>query len=182
MAVKRILRYLKGTINLGLFYSNISGGLAGFSDSDFASDKIDRRSCSGFVFTLSSGAIAWSSRRQSSVALSTAEAEYISLATASREAVWLGKVVTELLGESNKEPITMNVDNQSAIAVAKNSIVSCKTKHVDVKYHFVRDLVRNNIIKLQYCPTENMTADILTKPLDKVKFEKFRNMLGLISL
>ena len=147
-AAKRVLRYIKGTLNLGLYYSKSSTRLTGYCDADYAGDPNDRRSCSGYIFMMSSGPVSWCSRKQTCVALSTAEAEYISLANASQEAVWLNRVVGELSNESS-EPITIMEDNSAAIAIASNDIISNKSKHVDVKFHFVRDLINENSIKVQ---------------------------------
>lgn len=179
VGVKRIFRYLKGTLNLGLkFVSSKTRtiNLQGYADADWAGDKISRKSTSGFVFQIGDSTVTWSSRRQSIVALSSAEAEYVSLSDASQEAVWLQRLLDEL-GFKQHHKITLHEDNQAAIALAKNGKYSSRTKHIDVKYHYVRQAIEDGKLKVDYCPTEDMIADIMTKSLSRVKFEKLRAML-----
>ena len=166
-AVKRILRYLKGTAPYGLMFAasgDTGGGLIGYSDADWAGDVNDRKSTSGYLFMMNGAAVSWRSQKQTCVALSTAEAEYIALAAATQEATWMRKLMNDF-HESQAEPVTIYEDNQSAICIAKNPQSHHKTKHVDIKYHYVRDKVQDVTIKIQYCPTNDMIADILTKGL-----------------
>lgn len=179
MAVKRIMRYLNGTVDLGLLYGKCaSDSCVGFSDADWAGSLDDRKSTSGYLFQCSGAAVSWRSCKQSCVALSTAEAEYVALAAAAQEAVWLQQLICELLSRSPKE-IEIREDNQSAICLAKNPQCHGKTKHVDIKYHFVRDQVECGKIKLVYCQSEKMTADILTKGLPVSQFVKLRQSAGV---
>ena len=151
--------------NLSQVSVDTGGGLIGYSDADWAGDVNDRKSTSGYLFMMNGAAVSWRSQKQTCVALSTAEAEYIALAAAAQEATWMRKLMKDF-HESQAEPVTIYEDNQSAICIAKNPQSHHKTKHVDIKYHYVRDKVQDVTIKIQYCPTNDMIADILTKGLD----------------
>ena len=183
-AVKRIFRYLKGTVDLALRYQKTETdgefSLIGYSDADWANDRDDRHSVTGNLFKVAGGAISWLSKKQSVVALSTAEAEYIALSSAAQEAIWLKRLIGELGMAMDKEkPVCLLEDNQGAIALAKNPVGHARTKHIDMRHHFIREAVTGKCVTLQYCPTEKMVADILTKPLPRDKFEKFRLDLGI---
>ena len=164
IAVKRILRYLKGTIQFGLNYRRDAPSvITGYSDADWAEDTSDRKSTSGYVFMMAGAAISWKSNKQTCVALSTAEAEYIALSAATQEAIWLQHLTRDLLIEGSQKTKIFE-DNQSAICLSKTQSVHGRTKHiVDIKYHYVRDMVETGNIQLEYCASENMIADILTK-------------------
>jgi len=114
--------------------------------------------------------LSWCSRRQPIIALSTTEAEYIDAAECCKELLYLKTLLDELQNEDIQ--IKLNIDNQSTIALIVNGVVNKRSKYIDVKYRFVDDMIKNNIIKIKYCPAENQKADILTKPLNRVKFEK----------
>ena len=173
-AVKRILRYLKGTSNLGLLNrEDTPAEITGYSAADWAGDVRDRKSTSGYVFLLGGAAISWRSSKQTCVALSTTEAEYDALSAAAQEAVWLQQLTSDLLKKSIRET-TILEDNQ-----AKNHQVHGRTKHIDRKYHFIRDLVEAGRIKLTYCASEDMVADMLTKGLPIKQFEKLRRLAGI---
>ena len=180
-AVKRIFRYLKGTIDLGISYGNNESELVGYSDADWAGDRSDRKSTSGYCFMLNNTIISWRSVKQSCVALSTAEAEYVSLAGTSQEAEFLNKLMLDLKVSSNS-PITLFEDNQSAIYISKNAKNHPRSKHIDIKFHYIRDLIATNKVKLIYCPTENMLADIFTKPLPADRFLKLVKLLGMTNI
>ena len=181
-AVKRILRYLQGTVDYGLCYDKVSHSkCTGYSDADWAGDIDDRRSTSGYVFSMSGGAISWRSKRQTCVSLSTAEAEYIALASAAQEAVWLRRLLQDMKAAPSR-PMIINEDNQSAIALTKNPQFHGRTKHVDIKFHYIREQVEQQNIKLVFCPSDNMMADFLTKGLTREKFCKNREMTGLKKL
>ena len=178
-AVKRIIRYLKGTQNYGLLYKKAdSSTCIGFSDSDWAGDADDRKSTSGYIFQVGGTAISWKSRKQSCVALSTAEAEYIALSQAAQEAIWLRQLNTDLQGES-PPPTVVYEDNQAAICMSKNPESHGRSKHIEIKYHFIREQVTKKNIEVKYCQTENMVADMLTKGLGKERFEKLRMLAGI---
>ena len=179
-AVKRILRYLKGTSNLGLLYrEDTPAEIIGCSDADWAGDVGDRKSTSRYVFLLEGAAISWKSSKQTCVALSTAEAEYVALSGAVQEAVWLQQLISDLLNKSIRET-TILEENQSTICLAKNQQVTYgRTKHIDIKYHFILNLVEAGRIKLTYCASEDMVADIFTKGLPIKQFEKLRQLAGV---
>ena len=183
-AVKHIFRYLAGTINFGLKYSKTEQAeCIGFSDADWGGDTDDRKSTSGYLFKVTGGPVSWRSKKQSCVALSTAEAEYMSLTLATQEAIWINRLLGELkLQKEPLEPVTVYEDNQSAICMTKNPQFHGRSKHVDIKYHFVRDEVKKGTINIQYCRSENMIADMLTKSLFADRFEKLRDMAGVKEL
>ena len=149
-------------IDYGIEYTRIDGKLKGYSDADWAGDHADRRSTSGYVFQLANGAITWASRKQNSVALSTCEAEYMALSVTTQEVIWLCRLLEEMRCEQ-KEPTTIWEDNQGAISTAKNPVFHNRTKHIQIRYHFVREAVADNIIDIRYCSTRDMIADIVTK-------------------
>ena len=183
MAVKRVFRYIAGSKELGLkFDGHASLDLVGYSDADWAGDTKDRKSTSGFVFTLGGGPISWGSKKQTIVAVSTCEAEYISMSTASKEAVWLRRLVSDMLLDlvsTKLHPTLIHSDNQGAIALAQNESVNNRNKHIDIAYHFVREVVRTKLVELAYLPSTDMPADALTKPLPQPAFAKFVMQLAL---
>ena len=178
-AVKRIMRYLQGTINFGLLFNRCgSKKFVGFSDADWAGDLDDRKSTSGYLFQIGGGAVTWRSKKQTCVALSTAEAEYMALASAVQEAIWM-RQLTDELGNGPTEATTIFEDNQSAICMAKNPQFHGRAKHIGIKYHFIREQVSSGTVKLEYCPTKEMIADMLTKGLHRDQFTKLRDMAGV---
>lgn len=177
-AVKRILAYLKKTLNLGLRFNKDGDTLTGFCDSDYAGDLQTRRSTSGFVFLHLGGPVSWTSRRQQCVALSTTEAEFIAAAEATKEAVWLQQLLSEL-GEVNK-PTSLHCDNQSAIALVKNPAFHQRTKHIDVRLFYIREAQEDGTINVIYIPTDQQSADIFTKALAVPRFERLRETLGVV--
>ncbi|XP_057867289.1 secreted RxLR effector protein 161 [Cryptomeria japonica] len=180
VAAKHILRYLRGTVGFGLKYPlNTPITLEGYFDAEWAGSVKDRKSTSGICFSLGSAVISWACRKQSSVALSTAEAEYIAASVASREAVWLRKLLAGLFGQP-WDPTVIHCDNQSCIKMSINPVFHDRSKHVETHYHFIRDMVQRGAIQLKYVSTNEQVADILTKPLSKVKFVYFRDRLGIV--
>eukprot|EP00253_Pinus_taeda_P029599 PITA_29599 len=164
-AAKRILRYVKGTKMLGILYTvSECKDLASYTDSDWAGSIDDRKITSGYVFHMVSGAISWASKKKSIVALSTAEAEYVASTVAACQAVWMRKMLRSLGREQAKSTVIF-CDNSSAIALSKNSMFHKRTKHIDTRFHYIRELVNNGEIILQHCRTQEQVADILTKPL-----------------
>ena len=178
-AAKRILRYLKATAYLGLSYKKCAdGNLIGYSDADWAGDIDDCHSTSGNVFSFACGAVSWLSKKQATVSLSTAEAEYVALSTATQEAIWLRRLLADV-GEPPEGPSEIYEDNQGAVSMAKNPVGHARTKHIDIRYHFVREGVQDGAIALKYIATDEMIADILTKPLPKHRFQKLVTELGM---
>lgn len=180
LAAKRILRYLQGTRDLGLFYQKGEKGLFGFTDSDYAGDQDDRRSTSGYVFMLGTAAVSWSSKKQPIVTLSTTEAEFIAATACACQAIWLRRILEELQVKQVTATIIF-CDNNSAIKLSKNPVLHGRSKHIDVKYYFLRDLSQDGTIELVYCRTEDQVADIQTKPLKVATFVKLRSLLGMCS-
>ena len=142
-------------------------------------DLDDRHSITGNVFVMSGGAVSWLSQKQATVALSTAEAQYVALGSAAQEAIWLQQFLLDL--RANPEaPINIFEDNQGAIAMVKNPVGHKRTKHIDIKHHFIRETMQAKAINVSYCPSKNMLADIFTKSLPRTQFEKLRMGLGLM--
>ena len=144
--------------------------LIGYTDSDWAGSVDNQKSTSGYVFHMGSGAISWASKKQPIVALSTAEEEYMAATAAACQAVWMRRMLRSLCQEQATTTIIF-CDNSSAIALSKNSVFHKRTKHIDIKFHYIRELVNNGEIILQHCRTQEQVADILTKPLDQKSFE-----------
>lgn len=180
-AQKRVLRYLQGSKDYGILYdAESTENLIDYSDSDYGGDIADRKSTTGMVFTLLGGAISWASSKQKTVSTATVVAEYIALATTVKEAIWLKQLLSEL--STTTGPITIRVDSQRALDLATNARFSPKTKHIDIRHHFIRDHIQKGDVVLEYTRTTNMTADILTKPLAKPLFEQLRSQLGIKGL
>jgi hypothetical protein len=180
--VKRVYRYVQRTSNMGL----VLGGdneleLIGYSDADWGSTDPSRRSTSGYVFLLGHGVVSWSSKRQASVAVSTTEAEYMALSYAVREAVWLRRLLAELVGEATN-PTTINADNESCIKLVRNPQFHARTKHIELHYHFSREKVEDGTVEVQHCSTKVMIADSLTKPVPKDKNEWCTKEMGIMQV
>jgi hypothetical protein len=216
-AMGRVLRYLQSTKNMGILYKGEPNStsampeLVCYTDSDWGGDRDKRRSTGGFVLTLCGGAVSWKTRKQDVVALSTTEAEYIALTEASKEVIWMRRLLHEIetrdiessstdIRQSHDEstnqwentedseltPLpmpatTIFVDNQGAMKLADNPQFHNRTKHIDIRYHFIRDTLAAGETALQYLPTADMVADILTKPLPRQKHEKHSGAMGLHS-
>lgn len=178
-AAKRVLRYLKGTKQHKLEFGPGNGwNLVGYSDADWAGDQSSRRSTTGFIFFYGSGPIAWVSRRQSCVSLSSMEAEYVALSEASQELIWLRRLFNEI-GEGTAKATTIFEDNQSCLSFVKAERTTKRSKHIDTKMHFVKDLCDQGDLELIYCPSGEMIADALTKPLGAVRFRELLERMGL---
>ncbi|KAL0561697.1 hypothetical protein IC582_002137 [Cucumis melo] len=175
--VKRILRYIKGSIDVALCYGGTDFTIRGYVDFDYAGDLDKSKSTIGYVFTLASGAVSWVSKLQSVVAMSTTEAEYVAATQASKEAVWL-KILLEELGHEHKK-ISLFCDNQSALYLARNPAFHAKTKHIRVQYHFVHEEVEEGIIDMHKIHTKENLADYLTKAVNTDKFIWCRSSNGL---
>jgi hypothetical protein len=183
-AVKRILRYLKGSLSFGIWYKNGNGDdlqLIGWTDSDYAGDSDDRKSTSGYVFKLDSGAISWSSKKQPIVTLSTTEAEFVAAASSACQAIWLRNVLSHLGCNQGVSSVIL-CDNSSSIKLSKNPVMHRRCKHIDVRYHFLRDLTKDNVIELKHCSSQEQLTDVLTKPLKLESFCRLREGLGVVDL
>lgn len=178
-AAKCVLRYLSGTCNYGILYTDSSDvTLAGYSDSDWAGNLDDRRSITGYAFSIGSGVISWCSKKKSTVALSSCEGEYQALCAATCEAIWLRRLLSDA-GEGQKAATSIKTDNQSTIKLAYNPVFHKNTKHIDTQCHFVREKIQSKEICVDYCNTCDNLADIFTKPLGRIEFELLRGMLGV---
>lgn len=179
-AAKRILRYVKGTLDFGLLYkSNQKSSFFGFVDADWAGDINDRRSTTGFCFSTGSAAITWCSKKQTTVALSSCEAEYVAASMATQECIWLKRLLEEIVEFSNYT-VPIYCDNESAIKIAENPVFHARTKHIQTHFHFVREKVLGEDIEFLWIPTQEQVADGFAKPLAKAKFEVFRKALGVV--
>lgn len=176
-AVRRIYRYLLGTTDLKLTYGGVENALVGYADADGSMGE-DRRAISGYAFLIDGGAVSWSSKRQEIVSLSTTESEYIAATHATKEALWLRSFIGQLF-EPLIEPITLFSDNQSAIALTKDHQYHARTKHIDIRFHFIRWVIEEGKLRLIFCPTADMIADTLTKALPSPKVKHFASQLGL---
>lgn len=179
LVVKRILRYVQGTVTMGIRYKRDGdSNLVGFVDSDYAGDIDDRRSTSGYVFMMGEGAVSWSSKKQPIVTLSTTEAEFVSAAFGACQAVWQRNILEEI-GLPQTEGMTVFCDNSSTIKLSRNPVLHGRSKHISVRYHFLRDLVNDGIINLEYCSTLEQVADIMTKAVKLEVFGNLRRKMGV---
>jgi hypothetical protein len=176
--VKRVINYLGSTKDLWLTFGGKNASVEGFCDADWGSQK-HRHSISGFSFHFGQGAVSWSSKKQNIVSLSSTEAEYVAQTHAAKEAIWLRRFISEMSGGDEK-PLTISCDNQGAIALAKDNKFHARTKHIDLRYHFIREAVEDGNINVKYVPTDDNVADIFTKALPRPKFERMVKLLGLI--
>lgn len=180
--LKRVLKYLKGTADLKLALAKFGYNgeiLYGYSDANWAESKIDRKSNSGHVFLLNGGIVCWSSRKQTLVALSTCEAEFVALSEACRAASWVRRLLIDMK-QKIPNATTIYEDNQSCLKLIEGEEhLSDRSKHIDTRFHFVKDYIKHNLVKCTYCPTDKMMADVLTKPLPCGKFMEFRLQFGL---
>ena len=152
--------------------------MIGYTDSDWAGSIDDMKSTSDYAFSLGSRIFSWASKKQATVAQSTAEAKYMAVVEATSQAIWLRKIFKDM-GEKQSGPTTINYDNKSAIAMTKNPIHYNKTKHIPIKYHFNREVETNMKIQLEYCTTEDQIVDIFTKVLSRPRFELLHTILGI---
>lgn len=177
-AAKRVLRYLKGTSDHALAL----GGelvLRAYTDADYAGDRDDRKSTGAYVFTIGSGAVSWSSKKQSVVALSTLEAEYMAMTQAAKEAIWMQSLLRELGAQLDN--VLIYGDNQGAIALSRPSVLHNRSKNIDIQYHFIRSALAEGTISIDYLPTAVMLADILTKSLAPARHSDLTRALGIVS-
>ncbi|XP_050890592.1 secreted RxLR effector protein 161-like [Lathyrus oleraceus] len=167
--VKRILRYIKGTMEFGILYRR--GGdekVLSYTDNDYAGDLDDRKSTSGFVFLMCGGVIAWSSKKQPIVALSTTEAEYIAAVSCATQGIWMKRILAKI-GKNHDDYIVIRCDNSYTIQLSKNPVFHGRSKHIEVRFHYPRDQTREGRVKLIHCGTQDQVADIMTKPLKQAR-------------
>lgn len=182
-AAKRILRYVKGTLGFGLVYAKGAGNyiLKGFSDSDLAGNLEDRKSTGGMAFYLDDSLITWVSQKQRCVALSSCEAEFMAATAAACQGVWLRNLLGQIT-DTKLGPVVIYVDNKSAIDLAKNPVFHGRSKHIDIRYHFIRECVERKEVEVRHISSENQRADVLTKAMSAIKFDRMRALLGLKNL
>lgn len=179
-AVKRIFRYLLGTITLGFIYKmgGSNFGLAGYSDADFAGEVNTRRSTFEYLFLLAGGPVTWSSRRQRLVTLSTTEAEYVAAADAAKEIMWLRQLLRNVGCDMSRATV-LRIDNQSSIKLIKNPEYHKRMKHIVIRHHFIREKVKSSEIETLYVPSDSQLADIFTKTLAKERFICLHKRIGM---
>jgi hypothetical protein len=180
-AVKRIIRYVNDTLLYGIWYSRETNlVVARYSDANWAENSDDRKSTLGGCFYMGNNLVAWMSRKQASISLSTAEAEYIAAGRCCTQLLWMKKMLCDY--GFTQDTMIINCDNTSAINISKNLVQHSRTKHIDIKHHFLRDLVESEVVSLSFIPTNNQLADILTKPLDGSRFESLRKAIGVCDM
>lgn len=179
-AVQRIMAYLNGTRNLGISYqgSDSPHCFLAYCDSDYAGDIQSRKSTTGYLLMFNGGQISWASRRQQCVSLSTTEAEYVAMCEASKEVTWMRQLL-ESIGVQHTGATPLLSDNQGAIKLVLNPGFHRRTKHIDVKYHYIREQQRNGVIKADYVGTKEQLADLLTKALPGPIFQPMLIKMGM---
>ena len=177
-AAKGVLCYTAGSLQTGILYGGGNTAMEGYCDSDYASDISSRRSTTGFVYILNGGAVSWNTQLQKTVAASTSEAECMAASNAVKEALWL-KMLFKNLGITTGA-MNINCDSQGALDLLKNPIASVRSKHIDVMHHFARERVLRTEVCFEYCSTEFMVADCLTKHLPASKFQFYCSGMGVV--
>ena len=180
-APKHILHYVRRYPDLGLFFKQgEENRLHGYTDTDYGQDIDDRISVGAYIFFLGNSPISWNSKKQSSTSRSSCESEYRALAQCSCEAIWIRRLLKELRILDDK-PTYLYCDNQSSIKLSYNPVFHEKSKHFEIDFHFTRQKVENNTIKVEFIPSQEQPTDILTKSLGRTKFENCRDRLHLYS-
>jgi hypothetical protein len=179
--VKRLLRYMNATKEMGIVINDASEEIHAFCDADWAADSKDRRSFSGFVVFMGDTPIIWKTKKQDCVSMSSQEAEYVALCDCAKEIQALINILEEmgLCQARVQEGIVIQCDNTSAIALAENHVITAKTRHIQTRYHFIKKLVEDGVIRVVYVSSADNIADTLTKPLGRTKFVKFRELLSV---
>ena len=180
-AVKRIIKYVKGTENLGVYYSrNSNENLVGYCDADWAGCADHRKITSGGCFFLGNNLISWLSKKQNSVSLSPAEEEYIAMRSCCSQLIWMKQMSADYGMRSG--PLLVYCDNKSAIDLSKNQVQHSRTKHIDIRHHFIRELVEDNKVVIDHVVTDSQLADIFTKSLEYTRFITLRNAIRVCKL
>jgi hypothetical protein len=182
--VKRILRYLKSTIGYGCKYergAELKPVLLGYSDSDFAGDPKDRKSTTGVIYFVGTTLVTWASQKQKIVTLSSCEAEYVVAAAAACQGVWLSRLIADLMG-MKEAPVKLLMDNMSVIALSRNPVHHDRSKHIDTRYHFIRECIEEGRVEVERVGTASQLADIFTKALGRLKFVELRSALGVVDV
>jgi hypothetical protein len=182
-AVKHLLRYISGTKSLGCCYArqDPAAGLVGYTDADMAGDVDDRRSTSGMMYFFGKCPISWQSTKQKIVVLSSCEAEYVAATGGACQGVWLKRLHGELVDHDVGVP-ELRVDNKSAIALMKNPVFHDRSKHIQTRYHFIRQCVDNGDINVMFVRTEDQLSDIMMKALGRVQFQELRRRIGIVKV
>ena len=180
MATKRTLQYLMGTIDLEINYKSNDGSLTGHSDANFANNELDHRSLTDYILKIGNVAVTWNTRKQPTVALSTMEAEYMAVAAATHEAIWLRQLVSELR-INTIGPTPIHVDNRAAIKLTKDSKFHTRAKHIDIKHHYVRDMIKDRDIVIVSCASKENLADVFTKSLSREQHAYLIKQFGMAS-
>ncbi|GJU68182.1 hypothetical protein Tco_1254441 [Tanacetum coccineum] len=179
---EQVIRYIKGTKEHGIIYKKEGGcKITGYSDSSYGINTDQGKGTTGIVFYFGESPITWCTQKQPTVALSSCESEFMAATGAACQALWLKRLLSELTGWE-EERITLKVDNISAIALVKNPVFHGRSKHIDIRYHFIRECVENGHINVEHVSGELQRADILTKALPRLKFVTMRQMLGVQDL
>ena len=183
-AAKRVLRYLKGTMHLGITYGAGEDktppyGLVGYADSNYAGDPEDCKSVMGHCFFVNGAVVSWCSKKQRTVSTSTTEAEYIALGHAARESVWIKRFLNELRIANPINAYTLHKNNKTSIILTKNAESQSRTKHIDVQHHYIRELVTDGELVVKWVCSANMLADGFTKALTVDNFRRHQSLLGL---
>jgi hypothetical protein len=185
IAVKRILRYVKGTIECGILFPASDRGrevkLVGYTDSNWCGDIEDRKSTAGYVFYYGGAPISWCSKKEPVVALSSCEAEYIAASLSTCQAIWLKNLIEEI-SQAKIESVKLRIDNVSAINLAKNPIAHGRSKHIELRFHYLREQVNNGNLTLEHCRSEDQFADLFTKAVTVKVFQKLRDQMGIESV
>ncbi|UYV77122.1 hypothetical protein LAZ67_14003359 [Cordylochernes scorpioides] len=175
---QNIFRYLKGTPHMGILFTG-QDQLVGYSDSDFARDVDSRKSTTGYAFMMNGGTVSWASQRQPIIALSTTESEYIAACSAAKELIWIRRLLQGIGCDITKET-ELYIDNQAAIKLVENPVFHKRTKHIDVRYHFIRSKHEEGELKVHHVCSSEQLADIITKPLPRNKFHYLRGLLNIL--
>jgi hypothetical protein len=180
-ALEHVFRYLQATSDHQLILRHGTLGnstLLGYADADWASDVNDCKSTSGYMFKLRGSAISWSSKKQAAIVLSSTKAEYITRAHTTKEAIWLRQLLFEL-GQDMSSPTILRIDNQSTITIAQNPEFYDCTKHINIHYHFLQQVIDDGMVVLTYTPTGEQVANALTKGLPPASHNKFKSLMGV---